>query len=61
VFSPDLLAEDGKRLYATVRKQTEDALPATATGALVPATGAGVRDAARFAFPDLADIDIYST
>jgi hypothetical protein len=59
VFSPDLIAEDGKRLYATVKKQTEDALPATATGALVPVTG--IRDGSAAAFPDLADIDIYGT
>jgi hypothetical protein len=59
--SPGLLPSDAKRLYKEMEELAKERLPATATGALVPATGAGARDGGRRAFPDLADIDIYST
>jgi hypothetical protein len=59
--SPGLLPGDAERLYQQMRKLATDYLPATATGALVPATGAGARDVARLTFPDLADINIYGT
>jgi hypothetical protein len=58
LFSPDLLAEDGKRLCREVERQAGLALPATATGALARPAGAGEAGQAP-AFPDLAGIDLY--
>ncbi len=49
VFSPDLLATDGKRLYESVRKQVTLALPATGTSQGGP----------EHHLPELADIKLY--
>jgi hypothetical protein len=58
LVSPDLLADDGKRLHAEVKKLIEEVMPATAPGGLVPASGTIVQSAANF--PDLADISLYA-
>ena len=49
VFSPDLLAADGLRLYAKVEEQVQLAFPATGTSG----------DVTRRGLPDLADIHLY--
>jgi hypothetical protein len=59
IFSPDLLEADCRQLYATVQREVAAALPATATGALVPATPGGAWPGR--SFPALADIDLYAT
>ena len=51
VFSPDLLAADGQRLYDMVAEQVRLAFPATGTGGPVTQS----------AFPDLAGIGLYDS